>query len=304
MYNDFFNLAISAFGNTPDPNFLFETRSSSRAFEQLTQAVVDRRGVAVLTGDAGTGKTTLLSRLLGSMPVSKLQSSVLLNPSLNAAELLEAVLIDFGVEPVPESKAQRLLLLQQLLIQGDRKGQISALIVDEAHRLTPELLEEIRLLTNIEVDDRKLLQIILAGQTELNEVLARWELRQFKQRINVRIRIEYLTPEEISNYIEYRWKKAGGKQPAPFTPQALQIIAMGSNGIPRLVNNICDNALRVAFDESRKTVTAADVRWVLTEMEMAWSEEDFDFVAEKVGHSGMDAKGVEKTPETAGRKTL
>jgi general secretion pathway protein A len=303
MYREFFGLRTSAFGNTPDPHFLFETKSCTRAFTRLEDAIVERAGIAVLTGDAGTGKTTILSRLLASIPLSRLQSSVILNPSLNAAELLEAVLIDFGIDQVPASKAQRLLLLQQLLIQGNQKGKVSALIVDEAHRLGPELLEEIRLLTNIEIDDHKLLQVILAGQTELDEVLDRWELRQFKQRVNIRVRLACLTPEEISNYIEYRWTKAGGKHAAPFTQQACKIIVMGSGGIPRLVNNICDNALLAAFGESRKTVTDADVRWVLADMGMDWSDPELDVTAKRVGQMVIDRNGYEQS-EAMIRKSL
>jgi general secretion pathway protein A len=295
MYNSFFGLSVSPFGNTPDPNFLFETASCSGALTRLTRAIVDRRGIAVLTGDAGTGKTTVLSRLLGSISVSQLQSSVILNPSMSAAELLEAILIDFGIDPVPESKARRLVLLQQLLIQGDRKGKVSALVVDEAHRLNPELLEEIRLLTNIEVDDRKLLQIILAGQTELDDLLGRWELRQFKQRISLHVRLDYLTSEETNDYIQFRWSRAGGKQPAPFSPVALKIIFAGSNGIPRVINNLCDNALLITFGEKRNTVAATDIRRVMTDMGMAWSEDAFALTAESV------PRGVSARKDHGGR---
>jgi general secretion pathway protein A len=294
MYRKHFELGVSPFGNTPDPHFLFETASCSGALTRLTQAIMGRRGIAVMTGDAGTGKTTVLSRILASIPTSRLQSSVILNPSLGVTELLEAVLIDFGIDPVPASKAQRLVLLQQLLVQGDRNGKLSALIVDEAHRLSPELLEEIRLLTNIEIEDRKLLQVILAGQNELDDVLSRWDLRQFKQRITTRVRLDYLTPEETLNYIQYRWAKAGGKQALPFTPEALRIVVLGSNGVPRLVNNICDNALLAAFGDGRRIVTGADLRWVLANMEMPWSEQGFDFNSEQAGGMALETSDTSR----------
>ena len=274
MYKNYFGLKANPFGNTPDPKFVFETASCSGALSRLRSAILDRRGIAVLSGDSGTGKTTILSCLLDSIPLCDLQSSVILNPSLNAQELLETILIDFGIDPIPASKAQRLLALQKLLIEGDRKGKVSALFVDEAHLLTPELLEELRLLTNIEIDDRKLLQIVLAGQIELDAVLNRRELRQFKQRITVRLRLKYLTEEEAANYIRFRWETSGGQGSAPFSPDALHILIAASEGIPRTINNICDNALQAAFFDSRQMVNGNDIREVLGQFGISWPEQE------------------------------
>lgn len=274
MYKEFFGLKINPFGNTPDPKFVFETASCSRALIRLRSAILGRRGIAVLSGDSGTGKTTILSCLLDSIPLCDLQSSVILNPCLTAQELLETILIDFGIDPVPASKAQRLLSLQKLLIEGDRKGKVSALFVDEAHLLTPELLEELRLLTNIEIDDRKLLQIVLAGQIELDALLNRWELRQFKQRITVRLRLNYLTQEEAADYIRFRWEAAGGQAPLPFSSEAVRTLIAASEGIPRTINNICDNALQAALLESRRTATLQDVREVLGQFGISWPEQE------------------------------
>jgi general secretion pathway protein A len=167
MYHAFFGLQRDAFSMTPDPSFLFFTNKHREALAGLLFAVSSRKGFLVLTGDAGTGKTTLLSRIMRSMPPEKAHFSFVLNPTLTGPEFLEMILLDFGVEKVPESKSQRLMLLQQMLLRSHNDGKTSVLIIDEAHKLPAELLEEIRLLTNFETAEHKLLQIILAGQTEL-----------------------------------------------------------------------------------------------------------------------------------------
>jgi hypothetical protein len=175
-------------------------------------------------------------------------------------------LLDFGMRDIPSSKAQRLWKLQNLLLQGQREGKVSALIVDEAHKLSPEVLEEIRLLGNFEEADQKLLQIILVGQTEFDEILNREDLRQLKQRVGVRLSIGPLTPPEVGQYIRHRWLRAGGTQP-PFSANAIADIADISRGVPRLINSVCENALTLAFAEGSSLVeprhvqsAAADLR--------------------------------------------
>src|SRR5882724_2031209 len=165
MYTESFGLRKKPFSLTPDPEFLFLTEQHREALVGLTGAILQRRGFVVLTGDAGTGKTTLLARVLQFLPASRLQFSVILNTTLTPSEFLELALLDFGVTNVPPSKAQRLWKLKNLLLQGEREGKVSALIVDEAHKLSPEVLEEIRMLGNFEEADEKLLQILLVGQT-------------------------------------------------------------------------------------------------------------------------------------------
>ena len=169
MYNEFFGLRKKAFNMTPDPAFLFLTAQHREALVGLTYAVMDCKGFVVLTGDAGTGKTTLLARVLQNVPAAKLQSSVILNPTLTPAEFLELIMLDFGIRKVPHSKARRLGMMQRLLLEGHREGRIAALVIDEAHKLSPEVLEEVRLLGNFEFGDQKLLQILLAGQNELGD---------------------------------------------------------------------------------------------------------------------------------------
>jgi len=261
-----FGLRKNPFSMTPDPAFLFLTEQHREGLVGLTYAILERKGFAVLTGEVGTGKTTLLARVLQFLPATRLQFSLILNPTLTPSEFLEMTLLDFGVRDIPSSKAQRLWKLQNLLLQGQREGKVSALIVDEAHKLSPEVLEEIRLLGNFEEADHKLLQILLVGQNELDDVLNREDLRQLKQRVAVRLSIGPLAPPEVGQYIRHRWLRAGGAQP-PFSAKAIADIADISRGIPRLINSVCENALTLAFAEESSLVepqhvqaAAADLR--------------------------------------------
>jgi general secretion pathway protein A len=259
MYNRSFGVSKNPFSMTPDPAFLFLTAQHREALVGLTYAILQRKGFVVLTGEAGTGKTTLLARVLQFMPASKVQSSVIMNPTLTSSEFLELALLDFGVTNVPSSKAQRLWALQNLLLKAREEGRVSALIIDEAHKLSWELLEEIRLLGNFEEADEKFLQIVLIGQDELDQALNREDLRQLKQRIAVRLSIAPLASPEVDQYIRYRWLKAGGSHP-PFSSEAVRIIADASQGIPRLINGLCDNALALAFGEGTSAVEVRHVQ--------------------------------------------
>jgi general secretion pathway protein A len=251
MYTTFFGLQQLPFNLTPDPAFLFLPPKHREALAGLTYAILDRKGFVVLTGDAGTGKTTLLNSILHRLPAERIESSVILNPTLSASEFLEGVLLDFGMHDVPASKAQRLWKLQEFLARAHQDGKVVVLVIDEAHKLSLEVLEEIRLLGNFESGADKYLQIMLLGQSELDEVLNRQDLRQLRQRIALRLYIDPLTAVEVPQYVHFRWTKAGGKAAAPFTPEALLSIAEWSKGIPRLVNSICDTTLLMAYgDES------------------------------------------------------
>ena len=259
MYTEFYNLARKPFNMTPDPAYLFLTNQYREALAGLSYAIVERKGFLVLSGVAGCGKTTLLAWALGRLPCEQVQSSVILNPMLKAEEFLEMVMLDFGITDIPDSKARRLWMLQNFLVQGDRDGKINVLIVDEAHKLSVELLEEIRLLGNLEHGADKLLQIFLVGQPELDDLLNRADLWQFKQRINVRLGLDMLSAEEVEHYIQHRWKVAGGTLPAPFAPAALAAVAKRSIGVPRLVNAVCDNALILAYADQSGAVSEEHV---------------------------------------------
>ena len=253
MYEKYFGLAANPFSMTPDPAMLFMTSTHREALAGLAYAILERKGFAALTGEAGTGKTSLLARTLTVLPKARVVSSVILNPSLNESEFIEMMLLDFGFRSIPQSKARRLLLFQEFLLKTQAAGQIAVLVVDEAHKLTPAVLEEVRLLSNLEFPGTKLLQIVLAGQPELIDVLNRPDLRQLNQRVSVRLAIGLLRPGEIEHYIALRWSKAASTR-APFAESCYGEIARWSRGIPRLVNSICDNSLMLAFAETAAAV--------------------------------------------------
>jgi general secretion pathway protein A len=270
MYKDFFSLQKLPFTLTPDPAFLFLPSKHREALAGLTYSVLGRKGFVVLTGDAGTGKTTLINSVFDRLPADRVESSVVLNPTLTAGEFLESVLLDFDIPDVPTSKAQRLWRLQEFLARTHHQNRYAVLVIDEAHKLSVEVLEEIRLLGNFESATDKFLQILLLGQSELDELLNRQDLRQCKQRIALRLYIDPLTAMEVQEYIRFRWAKAGAREAPPFTQDALTGIVQWSHGIPRLVNSICDSALLMAYgDESPLVglnyVRAAAVNLALTD---------------------------------------
>ncbi len=265
MYRAFFRLAKPPFSMTPDPEFLYSTDSHQEALAGLIYAIGHHKGYMVLSGDAGTGKTTVLTSIIASLS-PKVHFSWILNPTLNSSEFIEAVMLDFGLSNIPESKALRITEFQKFLLEIAQRGETAVLVVDEAHKLQPEILEEIRLLGNFESATSKLLQIVLAGQSELVQLLDRYDLRQLKQRISIRAKIDPLNRLQVYEYIAHRWHKAGGGSPPPFTPEAVEIIAAESEGIPRVVNSICDNALLLAFALNSTTVTRDHVSEAVSDL--------------------------------------
>jgi general secretion pathway protein A len=181
---------------------------------------------------------------------------------------LELVLLDFGITDVPLSKARRIIRLQELFVDLHEQGKVPVLIVDEAHKLSLEVLEEIRLLTNFESTKGKLLQIVLAGQSELADLLNRDDLRQVKQRIEIRLQVRPLAGGEIGNYMRHRWQCAGGSAALPFSAEAISLVAGASRGIPRLVNSICDNALLIAHAGGDSWITVDQLRQVLRNLDL------------------------------------
>lgn len=278
MYEEFFGLQQSPFMMTPDPHFLFLTPAHREALAGLIYVIVKRKGITLLTGEAGTGKTTLLRTVLESIPGGLAHFGLLIHPTLNAAEFLEMILLELGVEEVPESKARRLIELERILVKAHGEGRVVVLVIDEAHKLSAEVLEEVRLLTNFENAGAKLLQIVLAAQTELDAMLARQELRQLKQRIAYRFTIQPLSAPDVAEYVGYRWLQAGGAQPHAFGEDALDYLALFSGGIPRVVNAICDNALLLAYSEGVPEVraehivkVAKDLAWEADQASARWS---------------------------------
>jgi len=250
MYNQSFGLREAPFSVTPDPKFVFLSYCHRNALAGLTYGILSRKRLIVLTGDAGTGKTALITTALRYLPAPLAWFSGILNPTLSAAEVLEAILAAFGVTGIPVSKVQRLSMLECLLKSDERQGKIATLIIDEAHKLRPEALEEIRLVGNLDS-----LQIVLVGQNELTEILNREDLRPLKQRIALRLSIDPLSEAEVGQYISHRWTRAGGQSPSPFSHEAIQVITQQSHGIPRLINTICANALLLALQEQASVVS-------------------------------------------------
>ena len=301
MYTAFHNLTKKPFSMTADPSFLFVTKQHREALVGLTYAVLDRKGFLVLSGIAGSGKTTLLAWVLERLSCDKLRSSVILNPTLTREEFLELVMLDFGITDIPASKAQRLWVLQNFLLAGAKEGKVSVLIVDEAHKLSYELLEEIRLLGNLECGEEKLLQILLLGQSELDDMLNRPDLCQLKQRISVRLSIGSLAPNEVEHYIQHRWTVAGG-QSHPFTAEAIEHIRRWSKGIPRVINAICDGSLTHAFADETRSVSAGHVDSAAEDLQLIGKRVVPPAVAvapaaaTQLATTGAVANGAVKTP--------
>ena len=273
MYLEHFGLERNPFSLTPDPRFLFLTPKHREALAGLLFAVTARKGFLVLIGEAGTGKTTLVRKLLQSIPSTCAHFSVIVNPALTAAEFLEYLLIDFGVTDIPPSKAARLFLLKKLLLKAYREGKTSVLVVDEAHLLTADLIEEVRLLSNFETSEEKLLQVILAGQEELKQLLDVAAMRQLKQRIAVRLSLDPLERQDVRRYIESRWVRPGGREPLPFSESAIALIGESSNGTPRVINVICDAALTNAFGASSKRIGPEGIREVIADLHLPGGEQ-------------------------------
>ena len=243
MYLEFYGLKEKPFNATPDPKFLYLTPGHREALAQLVYGVEEQKGFLVLTGEVGTGKTTLIQTLLQKLD-SNTAVAFVFNSSLTFDEVFEYALQDYGVK-VEGSRVQRLIALNNYLIERRRAGQNTVLILDEAQNLEPETLEQVRLLSNFESPTEKLLQILLVGQPELKEKLQSPRLRQLKQRIGLRCAIPPMISTETRDYIRTRLRIAGARDLNLFDDAAIRSIAEYAGGIPRVVNIVCDHALLI-----------------------------------------------------------
>src|SRR5580658_4581399 len=234
MYKSFFKLQSSPFGTSPDPRFLYMMPHTREALACLEYGISARKGFTVLTGEVGTGKTTLLRRALSSFSGRKVSTAFVFNPRLDVLDFLEFVLTDFGIPPKVRTKSGMLLQLNRWLIERFSERGLCVIAVDEAQNLSWELLEEIRLLTNLESSSEKLLQIVLCGQPELEEKLRHPSVRQLRQRVSVWCRTQPLALDQTQAYINERLRIAGATQPV-LSPEAIRLVHLYSNGIPRLI---------------------------------------------------------------------
>jgi len=252
MYKKFFGLRENPFNVNPDPRFLFSTRHTEEAFAVLTYGIQSRKGFVTLTGEVGTGKTTLLNKLLDWLHENSLATAFVFNSRLNVTQFLDFMMADFGIPCDTRMKSQVLIRLNQWLLERYRAGETAVLVVDEAQNLSPQVLEEIRLLTNLETATEKLLQIVLSGQPELEQKLNQPGLRQLRQRITLRCRTYPLTLEETTGYIQERLRIAGGDGTTIFTPESIEAMHRYARGIPRVVNLLCEHALISAFVDQKR----------------------------------------------------
>jgi general secretion pathway protein A len=253
MYNEFFGLKEKPFNVTSDPNFLFLSRVHKEALSHLLFGIRERKGFLEITGEVGAGKTTLCRALLNQLDKNT-RTAFIFNSTLPGRQLLQAIFEDFGLTVERRNRATLLNQFNRFLIDELGKGNNVVLIVDEAQNLRPSLLEEIRLLSNLETDKDKLLQIVLVGQPELRDKLNSPNLSQFKQRIAVRFHITPLEADEIGTYINHRLTVAGSTGEIVFLPEAIDRICSFSGGIPRLINMICDKALLAAYVKETKEI--------------------------------------------------
>lgn len=255
MYNAFFGLARSPFEISPDPYFLYATAQHQEALAGLYYGITARKGIMVLTGEIGTGKTLVVRCLQELLDKKRVTSAIVFNPFLSSEQLLNYAAEDLGISPCPAAKGELLIRLSRFLIERHRRGLTTALLVEEAQHLSPAVLEELRLLTNLETPQGKLLQIALVGQPELATTLESPALRPLKQRVALWFRLGALSEEEASGYVQNRLELAGSSNGQVFAQSALERVYSYSQGIPRLINTVCDNAMISALALGTEQIT-------------------------------------------------
>jgi len=266
MYREFYGLRQPPFDITPNPRFLFHSIKHREAFNHLLYGVRERKGFVQLTGEVGAGKTTLCRAFLEQLD-GKFSTALILNPVLNSDELMRAIATEFGLEVNGRDRLATIAAISDFLLRQTLAGKETVLIIDEAQNLTEDLLEQVRLISNIETDDRKLLQIVLMGQPELRDRLNSPRLKQLRQRITVRYHLAPLTRNEVGQYIQHRLALAGSRGAPTFTTPAVWRVYNYSQGIPRLVNAVCDKALLAGFVERSYRINYRMVGRAIRELE-------------------------------------
>ncbi len=270
MYNAFFGFEETPFSLSPDPAFLYRSAQHEEALANLIYGVQSRKGFIVLTGEVGTGKTTMLECLRDFLEAQYIEFAFVFNSRITPEQFFEMIAYDLDLRCNRLSKTDVLFSLNNLLVQQANDGRTTVLIVDEAHNLTWDVLEEIRMLGNLETRSGKLLQIILAGQPELDRKLEAPDLRQLKQRIVLRCGLQPFSPEDTTNYINARMERAGMPGQTVFSPEMMAEIHLRSQGIPRVINAICDNLLLTCFAMESRLATTPMLDEVCQDMRLEW----------------------------------
>jgi len=270
MYNAFFGFSESPFSLSPDPAFFFRSEQHEEALANLVYGVQARKGFIVLSGEVGTGKTTMLECLRDYLESQYIEFAFLFNSRITPDQFFEMIAYDLNLDCARTSKTDVLFALNDLLVQQAQDGRTVVLIVDEAHNLDWEVLEEIRLLGNLENRNGKLLQIILSGQPELDRKLDAPNLRQLKQRIVLRCNLQSFTLRDAVDYIESRLEKAGMPQQAVFSEELMAEVHIRTQGIPRVINAVCDNLLLTAFAMEQKTCDVSMLDEICRDMRLDW----------------------------------
>jgi general secretion pathway protein A len=266
MYLEFYGLKEYPFSVTPDPRYLFFSPQHREAYSHVIYGIEQRKGFIQLTGEVGCGKTTICRAVLSGLS-EDVQTALILNPCLSETQLMRAMLNDFGLEVKGRDRLTYIETLNEFLLRMNKEDVNVALIIDEAQDLSPRVMEQIRLLSNLETDQHKLIQIVLVGQPELKQRLASPSLRQLRQRITVRYHISPLTREQAVIYIDHRLRVAGSDGRVVFDSSAVKLIHKYSQGTPRLVNAVCDNVLLAGYVDRTLTIGASQVKKAIAQLE-------------------------------------
>ena len=267
MYCDFFGFSEKPFTITPNPHFVFLSSIHREAYARLLYGVDSHAGFISLTGEVGTGKTTMLRTLLTQLDPEKYTSALIFNPCMSGEQLLAGICREYGVEAGEQNRSGYLDALYTFLIEQNSAGRTVVLVIDEAQNLAPDVLEQVRMISNLETEQDKLIQIILAGQPELNDVLRRHDLRQLNQRITVRCRLTPMKLDDTTRYINHRLKISGSRLPDIFPSAAVRRIYRFSHGIPRLINVACEQALVMAWTREVRSVSPSIAAEVIAELQ-------------------------------------
>jgi general secretion pathway protein A len=266
MYNEFYGFREAPFNITPDPRFLFFSDKHREAFNHVLFGIRERKGFIQITGEVGAGKTTVCRAILSELGPS-CKTALILNPLMTATQMMRTILLELGLEPRRLDRSAYLEILNRFLLEQAEAGNDVVLLIDEAQDLEPELLEQVRLLSNLETDQRKLLQIVLIGQPELREKLDQRGLRQLRQRITVRYHLKPLNRFETERYIHHRLRVAGADGRPSFSPWAIRRVHRYAQGVPRLINAVCDKALLYGYVNGTYELKSRAVGRAIRELE-------------------------------------